>query len=455
MPGILEGTKLPDYAKVVSICTSAAQRELASLALIAILTPLLVGALLGATAWGGFLAGVILTGQLLAVFMANSGGAWDNAKKKIEDGFYGGKYSENHKASVVGDTVGDPLKDTAGPALNPMIKVINLISLLFSGAVLSLRNALSVRIPIINVDVPIVSVILSIVLTAIIGGMIWYSKRETEEEERALDTEGPVPSNVLADPNPVKVNTSFALTAKLDDSSTGGSKIASAEYSLDGTTWLPMSPTDGAMDSPIEKIMAKIAVEKPGVYNLQVRGSDEMGNKASEKGTVLVVYDPEGGYVTGDGWIESPAGAYTADPAFTGKATFKFESKYQKGATVPTGQTEFTFPAASMTFKSTSYDWLVVSETRAQYKGTGTINGAGSYGFMLLVIDELGEGSRRIKKFRIKIWDKKTGRTIYDNDLDYPDNIVPMTEISGGSVDIHINRASSGSDKAGIEEAEK
>jgi K(+)-stimulated pyrophosphate-energized sodium pump len=117
IPGIIEGLKLPDYAKVVSICTSAAQRELASLAIIAILTPLLVGVLLGAPAWGGFLAGVIVTGQLLAVFMANSGGAWDNAKKKIEDGFYGGKYSENHKASVVGDTVGDPLKDTAGPAL--------------------------------------------------------------------------------------------------------------------------------------------------------------------------------------------------------------------------------------------------------------------------------------------------------------------------------------------------
>ncbi|MEM3078303.1 MAG: sodium-translocating pyrophosphatase, partial [Nitrososphaerales archaeon] len=140
IPGIMEGTKLPDYARVVELCTSAAQRELASLAILAILTPLVIGILLQATALGGFLAGVILTGQLLAVFMANSGGAWDNAKKKIEDGFYGGKGSDQHKASVIGDTVGDPLKDTAGPALNPMIKVINLVSLLFAPVIIKLGD---------------------------------------------------------------------------------------------------------------------------------------------------------------------------------------------------------------------------------------------------------------------------------------------------------------------------
>ncbi len=182
MPGIMEGKKLPDYAKVVSICTSAAQRDLAGLAVIAILTPLIVGSLLGATAWGGFLAGVILTGQLLAVFMANSGGAWDNAKKKIEDGFYGGKGSKNHEASVIGDTVGDPLKDTAGPALNPMIKVINLVSLLFGGAILSLKDMLMVKIPGTDFQIPVVSAVLSVVLTVIVAGAIMFSKRETKED---------------------------------------------------------------------------------------------------------------------------------------------------------------------------------------------------------------------------------------------------------------------------------
>ena len=182
IPGIMEGLKLPDYATVVGICTSAAQRELASIAIIAMLMPLVVGMLLGPSAWGGFLAGVIVTGQLLAVFMVNSGGAWDNAKKKIEDGYYGGKGSENHKASVIGDTVGDPLKDTAGPALNPMIKVISLISLLFSGAILSVRNVWLYKIPYTNSQLPVFATILSAVLIAIVGAAIMYSKRETKEE---------------------------------------------------------------------------------------------------------------------------------------------------------------------------------------------------------------------------------------------------------------------------------
>ena len=130
IPGIIERSVKPDYQRAVDICTISAQRELIPLALISVLSPILVGSLLGVEALGGFLAGVILSGQMLAVFMADAGGAWDNAKKTIEDGLYGGKGSDAHHAAVVGDTVGDPLKDTAGPALNPMIKVINLVSLL-------------------------------------------------------------------------------------------------------------------------------------------------------------------------------------------------------------------------------------------------------------------------------------------------------------------------------------
>jgi K(+)-stimulated pyrophosphate-energized sodium pump len=135
--GIMEGKVKPDYARVVGISTRSAQKELVPLAVIAIFMPLLVGLVLQVEALGGFLAGVILSGQLLAVFMSNAGGAWDNAKKSIEDEprdlkANTGKGSERHKAGVVGDTVGDPLKDTAGPALNPMIKVVNLVSLLFA-----------------------------------------------------------------------------------------------------------------------------------------------------------------------------------------------------------------------------------------------------------------------------------------------------------------------------------
>jgi K(+)-stimulated pyrophosphate-energized sodium pump len=135
-PAIMAGTKKPNYGRVVDICTSTAQKELIGPGILAISAPFVVGFLLGPYALGGFLAGMILVGQLLAVFMADAGGAWDNAKKMIEDGIYGGKGSEAHKASVTGDTVGDPLKDTAGPAINPMVKVMNMVSLLGLGLVL-------------------------------------------------------------------------------------------------------------------------------------------------------------------------------------------------------------------------------------------------------------------------------------------------------------------------------
>ncbi|HQU44587.1 MAG: sodium-translocating pyrophosphatase [Planctomycetia bacterium 21-64-5] len=138
---IWEGTKKPDYGRVVDICTTAAQKELVGPALLAILVPTLVGFGLGTIALAGFLAGMIVTGQLLAVFMANAGGAWDNAKKTIEDEPRNaeantGKGSEKHKAAITGDTVGDPLKDTAGPAINPLIKVMNMVSLLIIGLIL-------------------------------------------------------------------------------------------------------------------------------------------------------------------------------------------------------------------------------------------------------------------------------------------------------------------------------
>jgi K(+)-stimulated pyrophosphate-energized sodium pump len=137
IPGILEGTVKPDYARAVTISTVAAQRDLINLAVLAVVTPIAVGLLLQVEALGGFQAGIIVSGMLLAVFMANTGGAWDNGKKLIEDEERSieantGKGSERHKAAVVGDTVGDPLKDTAGPALNPMIKVVNLVSLIIA-----------------------------------------------------------------------------------------------------------------------------------------------------------------------------------------------------------------------------------------------------------------------------------------------------------------------------------
>jgi K(+)-stimulated pyrophosphate-energized sodium pump len=145
IPGLLEGKVQPDYAKVVGISTASAQKELVPLAVMSIAVPIMIGLVLGVEALGGFLGGIILSGQLLAVFMSNTGGAWDNAKKYIEDEPTDpennmGKGSERHKAGVVGDTIGDPLKDTAGPALNPMIKVVNMVSLLAAPVLVMAKN---------------------------------------------------------------------------------------------------------------------------------------------------------------------------------------------------------------------------------------------------------------------------------------------------------------------------
>jgi K(+)-stimulated pyrophosphate-energized sodium pump len=172
IPGLMEGKVLPDYARAVSISTTAAQKELVSLGIIAVTVPILVGFLLGVEALGGFLAGIILSGQLMAVFQANAGGAWDNAKKYIEEGNYGGKHSEPHKAAVVGDTVGDPLKDTSGPALNPMIKVINLVALIIAPIIVTVNR-------------PGQPLSIGVIVGMIICGValiwaIWQSKREGE-----------------------------------------------------------------------------------------------------------------------------------------------------------------------------------------------------------------------------------------------------------------------------------
>ncbi len=140
IPGIMEGTTKPEYGKVVDIVTRDSLRELVTPGLLAVLTPIAVGFGLGVGALGAYLAGTIATGVLMAVFLSNSGGAWDNAKKFVEDGHFGGKNSEAHSATVIGDTVGDPFKDTAGPAINPLIKVMNLVALLVAPAVVTLEH---------------------------------------------------------------------------------------------------------------------------------------------------------------------------------------------------------------------------------------------------------------------------------------------------------------------------
>ncbi|MEV4094569.1 sodium-translocating pyrophosphatase [Streptosporangium saharense] len=186
-PGIMAGTELPDYGRVVDICTRDSLRELATPGLLAVLTPIAVGFALGYPSLGAFLAGSIACGTLMAVFLANSGGAWDNAKKLVEDGHHGGKGSAAHEATIIGDTVGDPFKDTAGPAINPLLKVMNLVALLIAPAVVIYADNVALRTGI------------ALVAVVIVVGAVVVSKRRSASisptEENHVDrTREPVSS---------------------------------------------------------------------------------------------------------------------------------------------------------------------------------------------------------------------------------------------------------------------
>ncbi|WP_225850868.1 sodium-translocating pyrophosphatase [Streptomyces sp. HPF1205] len=189
-PGIMDGTELPEYGRVVDICTKDALRELATPGLLAVMAPIAVGFTFGIGSLASYLAGAIGAGALMAVFLANSGGAWDNAKKLVEDGNYGGKGSDAHAATVIGDTVGDPFKDTAGPAINPLLKVMNLVALLIAPAVVKFNYGVDANLGV-RVSVAAVSV-------AVIVGAVYVSKRRgiaMDSEDDGGDAGGdPAPS---------------------------------------------------------------------------------------------------------------------------------------------------------------------------------------------------------------------------------------------------------------------
>ncbi len=196
IPGIMEGTGKPEYGKVVDICTRDSLRELATPGLLALAAPIAVGFGLGAPALAGYLAGAIASGTLMAVFLANSGGSWDNAKKLVEDGHHGGKGSPAHEATVIGDTVGDPFKDTAGPAINPLIKVMNLVALLIAPAVVALS-------PLSTTPSPIRYVIAGAALLVIVVAVVITSRRKVgidADEPAAVEADPALEARRAADP---------------------------------------------------------------------------------------------------------------------------------------------------------------------------------------------------------------------------------------------------------------
>jgi PKD repeat protein len=173
----------------------------------------------------------------------------------------------------------------------------------------------------------------------------------------------------------------------------------------------------------------------PGVYKVTVTVTDDDGGTATETFEYVVVYDPSAGFVTGGGWIMSPAGAYSADPTLTGKASFGFVAKYKRGQSTPDGNTQFQFKAGNLNFHSTSYEWLVVAGANAKFRGVGTINGQGTYTFMITATDGNLLGGGQSDGFRIKIWD--AGGVVYDNKMGEGDDSNATTDLGGGSIVIH------------------
>ena len=226
------------------------------------------------------------------------------------------------------------------------------------------------------------------------------------------------------------VGTAVGFTGTFADNA---GDVHTAQWAFESTT------QSGTVNEAAGTVSATQTFTAAGVYSVTLAVTDACGNTASANTVgglpaMVVIYDPTGGFVTGGGWFNSPAGAYVADPTLTGKASFGFVSKYQKGATVPTGETEFQFQVANLNFHSGSYEWLVVSGARAQYKGSGTVNGAGNYRYILTAIDGGVKGGGGVDKFRIKIWDNSTGAVVYDNQLAAADSADPTTAIGGGAI---------------------
>ncbi len=199
-------------------------------------------------------------------------------------------------------------------------------------------------------------------------------------------------------------------------------------------------PEAGAVDQANNKVSGSHSYAQPGVYQVTLTVIDSYPASDAQVYQFIVVYDPNGGFVTGGGWINSPQGAYVAEPTATGKANFGFVAKYKKGANVPIGNTEFNFKAGNLNFQSDVYEWLVVTgKPKAMFKGTGTINGAGNYGFQLNAIDaEATSSPNDVDTFRIKIWDKGNGNAVvYDNEMGVDVNGDPTTALGGGNIKIH------------------
>ena len=239
----------------------------------------------------------------------------------------------------------------------------------------------------------------------------------------------PVVELIVGPAAPVMVNTAVQVNASFSDPDADDTHTAVWDWG-DGTT------SGGIIEEENGGVSGSHTYTTAGVYTVKLTVTDNDGAWGQSIFRYVVVYDPKAGFVTGSGWINSPTGAYTPNPALTGKAIFVFVSTYLKRAKIPVGITGFQLRAANLNFSSAKYQWLVISGAKAQYKGSGKVNGSGDYGFLVTVVDGKSSGGG-VDKFRIKIWDKATGVVIYDNQLGAPDDADATLAIGGGSIVIH------------------
>jgi PKD repeat protein len=262
---------------------------------------------------------------------------------------------------------------------------------------------------------------------------VWFALRDG----RLLHI-GNIPPNVgdiSAPLDPVPVDTTIDVSAGFSDPGVLDTHTATWDWGDDLTSPGTVAETGGS-----GTVAGSHSYAEAGVYTIDLTVTDEDGASDAATYQYVVVYDPEGGFVTGGGWIWSEAGYCQLDDACAsavGKANFGFVSKYKKGASAPTGNTEFQFRAGNLNFHSSSYDWLVIAGSKAMYKGEGTVNGGGDYGFLISAVDEKLTPSTDVDLFRIKIWDRSADVVVYDNMMGQGEDASPTTAVGGGNIVVH------------------
>ncbi len=266
------------------------------------------------------------------------------------------------------------------------------------------------------------------------GIVVWEGWNGTDSEIfMAVPNQPPVVGAITGPTAPVNIADPVNTAASFTDPDTADTHTAVWDWG-DGTSTVGTVSETGGSGTVNDSHTYSAA----GVYTVTLTVTDSHGASDTEMFQYVVIYNPNGGFVTGAGWFDSPPGAYAPDTSLAGKALFGFVSKYHAGATVPTGNTQFQFKVADLHFRSDSYQWLVVAGAKAQYKGTGTINAAGNFGFMLTAVDGQLLGGNQPDRFRIKIWDRDNGDTVvYDNRMGENEYGDSSTDIGGGSIVIH------------------